>query len=69
MPENSVFHIAENSPEYVAYTLMRLIGDVEGRANYQSGDNPMDREWILTTYAQCLRTIQAPASARKILAG
>ena len=48
-----VVHIGENSPEYVAFKLMLLIGDVEARETYGHGEHPMDREWILKTYDQC----------------
>jgi hypothetical protein len=46
MADNSVVHIGENSPEYVAYRLLKDIARVE--------DGSKDRKWILDTFAECL---------------
>lgn len=51
-------HFGENSPEQVAFKMMQMIASVEGREEYGHGKNPVDREWILRTYAQCIRAIK-----------
>ncbi len=48
------------SPEEVAFKLLYLVAwgeniDLEGWAK-------ADRDWILNTYAECLRTVQNPES-------
>ena len=56
--------------ESVALELVKLIARSEGRrfAPGRSARPVADREWILRTYAQCLQTIQRPASVDKWLA-
>ena len=49
------------TPEAVAYALMRDIAVAEG-VRLSPGDPatiPADREWILTTYAECLNAAKA----------
>jgi len=58
---NSAVHIGENSPEQVAYKLMERIAHAEGKPLY-SGTASYDRNWVLTTYAECLRTVKDPYS-------
>lgn len=60
MADAPVVHIGENSPEKVAYKLFDVIMNVENRAGYGGGDNAVDREWVLRTYAQCLRAVKSP---------
>jgi hypothetical protein len=58
---DTVVHIAENSPESVAYRLLRDIADVEGRVfdrTPQNSRSPVDRKWILDTYRECLRAVK-----------
>lgn len=60
MAEQTVLHIGENSPEEVAYRLMDNIADVEQKVlhgNPGSGATSADRQWILDTYAECLRAV------------
>lgn len=52
MADAPVVHIGENSPEEVAYRLMRRIEAVE-----VSSGKP-DRKWLLSTYAACLKVVQ-----------
>jgi len=66
MTDTAVVHIGENSPEEVAYKMMLLVGNVEGRDTYGHGTHPMTREWILKTYDQCLSVVRG-ASAQKQL--
>ena len=60
MADTGVVQSGENSPEQVAYKLMTLIADVENREVYGHGRTPVNREWVLRTYAQCLRLVRAP---------
>ena len=55
--------------ESVALELVKLIARAEGRrlAPARSARPVADREWILRTYAQCLQTVQRPASVDKLL--
>ena len=55
MADNTTVHIGENSTEYVAYRLLLEIARTEDRDFYPTGKKPADREYILSTYAQCLR--------------
>ncbi|WP_316158502.1 MULTISPECIES: hypothetical protein [unclassified Bradyrhizobium] len=61
MSDPAVVHIGENSPEEVAFKLLRVIGAAEGKA-LASPTPQADREWILKTYAQCLLTVNAPGN-------
>ena len=63
MGDTSIVHVGENSPEYVAFRLMEKIAASEGRifndrpnGTYQSAD----REWILSTYRECLSAVLGP---------
>lgn len=62
-----VVHIGENSPEKVAFKLMEMMMNVENRSAYGGGDNAIDREWILRTYAQCIRAVKAPQMINDVL--
>jgi hypothetical protein len=62
MADEAVVHIGENSPEYVAFLLMRVIADVEGVKLYGGDRQAAQRQWVLDTYAECLRTVRAPGS-------
>lgn len=58
MADQPVVHIGENSPEKIAFTLMREIASCEGVTFSQrpsDGRRAATREWILNTYAQCRR--------------
>jgi hypothetical protein len=59
-------HIGENSAEQVAFNLMKLIADVEGKALF-ADSNAADREWILRTYSQCIRTVRGGGTMDAIL--
>jgi len=60
MADNTVVHIGENSPEQVALKLLEKVAAVEGKAFHRNPTEATtaDREWILSTYAQCLDTIR-----------
>jgi hypothetical protein len=64
---DAVVHIGENSPEQVAYKLFNHIANAEKKVLV--GPNPSaNREWILRTYAQCLRTVNSPHNVQDHLA-
>ena len=55
MADATIVHIGENSPEQVAYKLMRDIATSEGKpVGIPHDPKPVDRKWILDTYAECL---------------
>jgi hypothetical protein len=53
MADNMTVHIAENSPEHVAYKLFEQI-----RLAEEKGARNSDREYILQTYARCLHIVR-----------
>jgi hypothetical protein len=53
---DSVVHIGQNSPEEVAYKLLHLIANAESISLHENGRTK--REWILSTYYSCLRTVK-----------
>ena len=54
MSENTVVHMGENSPEYVAYRLMMNVLDLE----YREGAPRRTRSDFLNTYAECLYAVR-----------
>ena len=64
MPEQKpTVHVAHNTPEQVALGLFHLIAQSEKWVFHQGatgGYQTADREWILDTYAECIRTIREP---------
>ena len=67
MSDNTIVHIGENSPEQVAHKLFEAIAAVEGRESYSHGKNPMDREYVLKTYAQCIQAVKIPGKIDDII--
>jgi hypothetical protein len=68
MTENAVVHIGENSPEQVAYKLMRDIAIAE--KIYLSGTSlNSNRDWIIRTYCQCLQAVRNPFVPDDVVAG
>jgi hypothetical protein len=58
VPDAPVFHFAENSPEQLAYQLMRdILLQIENKPIGQIG-----RKWYLDTYAECLMAVRVPSS-------
>ena len=55
MTDTAVVHIGENSPEEVAYKLMRLVREAE---DFQ----PNTRAHLLDLYAECLLAVKTPAA-------
>lgn len=72
MADTPVVHIGENSPEHVAYRLLRDIAIVEEKSFAGGKTNSVDRKWLLDTYVECLRAARGyrkegvyPLSIRK----
>lgn len=60
-----------DSAEEVAFKLLVMIGNAEGRNEYAGYEKTMTREWILRTYEQCLYVVKratAGDAAEKALA-
>lgn len=53
MADAPVVHIAENSPEYVAFRLLREVRIVEGQAR-----KDYSRDEFLDLYTECLQAVQ-----------
>ena len=63
MSDASPDRAANESPESVAYRLLTLIADLESKTlhgNPAKERTNADRQWILDTYAECLRAIKTP---------
>lgn len=60
MAEATTIHLGENSPEHVAFKLMASIANNEGKT-LTGANASADRRWILSTYAECLRTVRQAA--------
>jgi hypothetical protein len=59
------------SPEGVAFDLLRIIATAENKS-FQHGSNDSevaDREWILDTYAECLRAAKGSRGVKKPMFG
>jgi hypothetical protein len=62
-----VVHIGENSPEQVAYKLLKDVANAEGRPFTKeggSGKTAADRAYILDTYTQCLEAVHGRRGGR-----
>ena len=59
MADDSIVHLAENSPEQVAYKLLEEIAFAEGKS-LRPGmtGQKADRAYILSTYWECWRVVQ-----------
>ena len=67
MADQPVVHIGENSLEQVAYKLIDNIARIEGKVTHRNpgdGKETASREWILDTYAECLRAVKDPFTSR-----
>ena len=61
MTDKPIVHIGENSPEEVALKLLRVIAEVERKslhANPSNGYQTVDRNWLLSTYSECLSAVR-----------
>ena len=66
MVDQNVVHIGENSPQQVAYKLMKDIASAE-KVMLQGINVNSNRDWILKTYCQCLRAAQNPFDVNTVL--
>lgn len=59
-----VVHIGENSPEEVAFKLLRQVAAIEKTSMYggPGGSEPKNRKWLLDTYAECLEAVKGGRS-------
>ena len=59
MADDTIVHIAENSPEAVAYKLLESVAFVEGKSLVagMTGEKA-DRAHILRTYWECCKVVQ-----------
>jgi hypothetical protein len=63
MADQTTVHIGENSPEEVAYKLLKIVASNEGKTLQYAQGAPAtaDRSWLLDTYAECLRAVRRPS--------
>ncbi|WGM37778.1 hypothetical protein [Caulobacter sp. NIBR1757] len=56
----AVVHMGENSPEHVAYVLLKTIASNEGKSLVGGMGAPAtaDRQWLLSTYAECVTVVK-----------
>ena len=58
---DAAVHIGENSPEYVAYLLLKEVTRAEGKKiGGLSTDPGVTRQYLLDTYAECLEAVRRP---------
>jgi hypothetical protein len=58
---NTVVHIGDNSPQEVAYKLMRDIAHAEDKVlSYSEKNSQKVANRKLDTYAECLRAVHTP---------
>lgn len=50
----------DNSPEYVAFMLFKILADIESKELRRGYPNTADRNWVLDTYAECLDVVRNP---------
>lgn len=60
MADNNVVHIGENSPEQVAYKLMRDIARSQS-VHLEGTSINSNRDWIIKTYCACLHAVRTPS--------
>lgn len=66
MAGETVVHMGENSPEYVAYQLLHIVAEAEKVSLSADENHDMpDRDWILSTYAQCLLAVRSPHAVKQ----
>ncbi len=65
MTDGTVAYPGEGTPEMVAYKLLKTIASNEMKMLESSRAGPAnaDREWLLSTYAECLAVVQGKARA------
>ena len=61
MSDAKIVNAGENTPEHVAYVLLGMVMQSEGKVHYKSdGKQLADRKYLLDTYAECITAVRAP---------
>lgn len=60
MSDAAVVHLGENSPEHVALKLFYEVARAEKKETALTSGQPVDRKWVLDTYAECVTAVRAP---------
>ena len=55
---DTVVHMGENSPEFVALKLMDIVATIEGKKMIAGDPNSADKAYILKTYWDCLSAVR-----------
>ena len=59
MAEVPAINFHENTPEQIAYKLfLHIVAREEASLAPGHGKNPVDRRWILSTYAECMKAVR-----------
>ena len=61
-------HPTDSTPESIAYRLLIMVADLENKTlhgNPAKERTNADRQWILDTYADCLRAVKLAESRNK----
>jgi len=71
MSDPTIIHMSENSPEQVAYKLLREIASLEKKKAFGARDatEEVGRKWLLDTYAECLLAVRSPITRNGTAAG
>jgi hypothetical protein len=66
MADTPIIHMSENSPEQVAYKLLREIASIEKKKAFGAANatDEVGRKWLLDTYAECLLAVRSPGSRK-----
>ncbi|MFG1479775.1 hypothetical protein V5F53_14095 [Xanthobacter sp. V4C-4] len=67
MADTPVVHIGENSPKQVAFKLLGLVAQLDGKKiiGVHGAGEPPTREWLLDTYAECIEAVRGHRSVKK----
>lgn len=61
MADAKIVNSGENTPEHVAYRLLEMVMQAEGKVAYKHDRHEQaDRKYILDTYAECLMATTKP---------
>ena len=65
MADVPIIHMSENSPEQVAFKLLREVASLEGKKAFGApSGTAIDRKWLLDAYAECLVSVRNPGSRK-----
>jgi hypothetical protein len=63
MADPAAMSVESNTPEKIALELMQMIAHIEKMALHSGpsqGWTSADRQWLLSTYAQCIEAVRSP---------